>query len=95
MADEISGDIAAFPKVTIWGQNDRNFSDDIFRIFVLYENCCVLIPHSLKFVPNDPINNNPALQQIKVWRRTIDKSVSKPMMAYFTDAYMLHSTSMS
>ena len=34
----------------------------------------------LKFVPKDPINNNPALFQIMVWRRTGDKPLSEPVM---------------
>ena len=29
------------------------------------------------------------------WRRLSDKPLSEPMMAYFTDAYMRHSASMS
>ena len=40
------------------------------------------------------INNNPALVQIVVWRRTGDKPVSEPMMAPGTDAHMRHSASM-
>ena len=38
---------------------------------------------SLKFVPNGPINN------------IDDKQLSGPIMAYFTDATMRHSASMS
>ena len=40
---------------------------------------------SLKFVPEGPINNIPALVQIVAWHRP----------GYFTDAYMRHPASMS
>ena len=33
---------------------------------------------SLKFVPDGPINNIPALFQITVWRRPGDKPLSEP-----------------
>ena len=35
---------------------------------------------SLKFVPKDPIDNNPALIQIIAWHQTGDKPLSEPMM---------------
>ena len=47
----------------------------------------VSIKMSLKFVPKGPINNISALGQIMAWRRT--------MMAYFCDAYMRLSASVS
>ena len=50
---------------------------------------------SLKFVPKGPINNIPSLVQKMVWRRSGDKPLSEPMLAYLTDAYMRHSASMS
>ena len=37
------------------GQNDRHFTDDIFRWIFVNEKSCILIKISLKFVPNDPI----------------------------------------
>ena len=43
---------------------------------------------SLKFVLYISINTKPALVQIMAWCLTGDKSLSKPMMAYFTDTYM-------
>ena len=49
---------------------------------------------SLKFVPDGPIDNIPALVQIMAWRRLGDKPLFDPMMAY-TDTYMRHSASMS
>ena len=36
------------------------FADSIFRCISINEKFCVLIEISLKFVPNGPINNNPA-----------------------------------
>ena len=46
----------------------------------------ILMKISLKFVPKVPIDNKPALVQIMACRL-----LSKPMIAYFTDAYMHHS----
>ena len=40
----------------------------------------ISIKISLKFVPNGPINNIPALVQIMAWRRPGDKPLSEPMM---------------
>ena len=37
------------------------------------------------------MDHKSALDQIMAWRRRGDKSLSEPMMAYFTDAYMRHS----
>ena len=42
-------------------QNGRHFPDDIFKWIFLNENLWILIDISLKFVPNGPINNIPAL----------------------------------
>ena len=55
----------------------------------------VLIRISLKFIPKGPIDNKPALCQLMAWRRTGDKPLPEPMMAYFTEAYMRHLASMS
>ena len=41
-------------------QNGRLFADDIFKCIFLNENW-IAIEISLKFVPNSPINNIPAL----------------------------------
>ena len=43
------------------GQKGHHFADDIFRCIFVNEKLCVLIKISLKFVPKDPIDNNPAL----------------------------------
>ena len=60
--------------------NGRHFADDIFKWIFLNENIWILIKISLKFVPQGPINNIPALVQIIAWRRPGDKSLSEPMM---------------
>ena len=44
------------------------------------ENAKISIEISLKFVPEGPINNKPALVQIMAWRRPGDKPLSEPMM---------------
>ena len=61
-------------------QNGRNFADDTFKCIFLNENISISIKISLKFVPNGPINNIPALVQIMAWRRPGDKPLSEPMM---------------
>ena len=50
----------------------------------------IFIQISLKFDPNGPIDNKPALVQVMSWRWTGDKSLSEPMLAEFADAYMRH-----
>ena len=76
-------------------QNGRYFPDDIFKCIFLNENIWILIMISLKFVPEGPINNIPALVQIMAWHRSGDEPLSEPMMVLFTDAYMRHLASMS
>ena len=61
-------------------QNGRHFADDTFKPIFLNENIRISIKISLKFVPNVPINNIPALVQIMAWRRPGDKPLSEPMM---------------
>ena len=41
-------------------QNGRHFTDGIFRCIFENEQFCILIKISLKFVANDPIDDNPA-----------------------------------
>ena len=53
----------------------------------LFENGCISIRSSVKFIPNGPINNKPALVQMMTWRWTGDTPLSEPMVAKFTDAY--------
>ena len=51
--------------------------------FFVCENIWISVNISLKFVPNGPVNNMPALVQIVAWRWPGDKPLSgEPMMAY-------------
>ena len=43
------------------GQNGRLFADNIFKCIFVNEKFHILIKISLKFVPEGPIDNNPAL----------------------------------
>ena len=61
-------------------QNGGHFADDIFKWIFLNENVWIPIKFSLKFVPQGPINNIPALVQIMAWHRPGDKPLSGPMM---------------
>ena len=61
-------------------RNEQHFADDIFKRIFFNENVWVPIKISLKFVPNVPINNIPALVQIMAWRRSGGKPLSEPMM---------------
>ena len=61
-------------------QNGRHFADDIFKWIFLNENVWIPIEISLKFAPQGPINNIPALVQIMAWRLPGDKPLSGPMM---------------
>ena len=42
-------------------QNGRHFPDNILKCIFLNENMWIFIEISLKFVPNGPFNNIPAL----------------------------------
>ena len=61
-------------------QNGRHFADDIFKYIFLNANVWIPITISLKFVPEGPIDNIPALVQIMAWRRPGAKPLSEPMM---------------
>ena len=61
-------------------QNGHHFANDILKCIFLDENVWIPIKISLKFVPNGPINNIPALVQIMAWRHPGDKPLSEPMM---------------
>ena len=43
------------------GQNGSHYADDISIHILVNEMFCILIESSLKFVPKDPIDNNPAM----------------------------------
>ena len=51
-----------------------------FHIHFLEWKCMIFKKFSLKFVPNVPTNNNPALVQIMAWRRSGDKPLSESMV---------------
>ena len=61
-------------------QNGRHLADDVFQCTFLYENVWISLKVSLKFVPEVPINNIPALVQIMAWCRSGDKPLSESMM---------------
>ena len=61
-------------------QKGCRFADDTFKRIFLNENVLILIKISLKFIPNGPVNNIPALIQIMAWRRPGDKPLSESMM---------------
>ena len=63
-------------------QNGRHFPDDSFKWIFLNENVSISIKLSLKFVPNDPINNIQALDKIMAWHRPGDKPLSEPTIFY-------------
>ena len=76
-------------------QNGHNFTDNIFKSISLDENFLILNTISLKYVPYGLIDNMAALVQIMAWHRTGHKPLIEPMLVCCTDAYMLHSASMS
>ena len=61
-------------------QNGCHFADDTFKHIFMKENVTISISISLKFVPNSPIDNIPALFQIMACRRPGDKPLSEAMM---------------
>ena len=70
-------------------QDGRLFPDGIFNSILFHENVQIKIKISLTFVLKAPINNIPALVQTRrqaiIWTND----------AWFTDAYMRNSASMS
>ena len=52
-------------------QNGHHFADDTFKCIFLKEYVLIPIKISLKFVPESPINNIPALVQVKAWRGAV------------------------
>ena len=61
-------------------QNGRHFPDGIFKRIFVDENIWISTEISLKFVPEGPIKNFPALIQIMAWRRSCDRPLSDAMM---------------
>ena len=67
------------------------FADDLFRCIFVNEKFYIFkFQISLKFVPKRPINNNPALVKVMMWRWIGDNPLSEPMLTQFIDAYMQH-----
>ena len=61
-------------------QNGEHFAD-IFKSIFLIENCCDLLPISMKNVPDGPIGKKPALVQMMARFGTGDKPLSESMMS--------------
>ena len=74
--------------------NGLHLSDDIFKYIFFNKNVWILIEISVKFVPNGPINNIPALADHGLvpsrWQAIIWTNDGK-----FIEAYMYQSASMS
>ena len=68
-------------------QNGRHFPDDILKCTFLDENVRIYTRIPLKFVFKVPTDNKPASLGAK--------PISELIVAYFTDAYMRHSASVS
>ena len=66
-------------------QNGSHFADENLKLIFLSENCSILIKISLKFVPRQPVNNNPALVQIMAWCQIGKKPLSEQL---WPDAYI-------
>ena len=56
-------------------QNGCQFADDIFKCIFSNANVRITIQISLKYVPKAPIDNKPALVQIKAWHLIRDKAM--------------------
>ena len=56
-------------------------ADNIFKHISLNENIWISIKISLKFEPEVPIYDKPAMVQIMTWCLTSDKPLSEPMVA--------------
>ena len=76
-------------------QNGRVFADKVFKSIFLNDSFWFSNKISLKYVPFDSTVNISALVQIIAWRWIDDKSLSEPMLGYFTDASMRRPTLMN
>ena len=70
-------------------------ADHIFKCIFLNENVWIFIKMLMQFVPTDSIDNIPSLVRMVAWHQPGKKSLSEPMTAYLTAAYMCHLASMS
>ena len=69
-------------------QNGSHFAHNILKCIFLFENCCIWIEMSQKFVHTHLIDNMPALFQVMACRWSGNKALSETMMAQFTHAYI-------
>ena len=53
---------------------------DVFKLFFMYGNCCILIQISHTFVPLDPIYNKSSLFLVMVWHQTENEPLPEPML---------------
>ena len=83
-----SNSLHSYLNILGLGQNDLQFADNFLRLIFLYENCCIFIQISFDFVPEGPINNQPALVQIMVQHQTGNKPLPEPMMVKFIGIYV-------
>ena len=65
-------------------QNCHHFADDIASCIFMDNKIRILIQISLNFVPEGPINNNPALVQVMAWHRTGDRSLFELQWRIYT-----------
>ena len=70
-------------------------SDDIFKSISFTEKAQISTKLSLKFVPNGPIKNIPALIQIIAGCRPGNEPLFEPMLMQLLNAYMRHYGEMS
>ena len=67
---------------TFGAETNGHHFDTTFKLIFLNDNCGILIPISLKFVPKGPVHNNTALVQVMAWCQIGDKPLSEPKMVF-------------
>ena len=67
-----------------------NSADNISECIFFNENDRISIWISLKFVPQGPIDNKPALVHVMGWLQPGNNPLSELVMLCFTDSYMRH-----
>ena len=72
----------------IEAKNSFKHFADIFKFIFMYQNCCIFIQMTLKFVPQGSIDSKPALVQVMSWSWEGSLPLSELMLALLTDAYM-------
>ena len=71
-------------------QNDRHFTDGIFKFLLMNENIWISPKILLKFVPMVSMSNIPVLIQIMAWRRPGDKPLCESIVFSLLKHYMRH-----